>query len=367
VLIRRALEHAAARLGAKRIVFAWWEKEEPWVNVAVLAQGRLEQQRFGPDDFGELVEAPLAENPFLFEHGSRRILTYEETGTMRRGAGQPIDAKFAARFDLHDGLAIPVETDEYLGELFALDIAGLCSDDLAVGRRVGEEISANLDRVTMIRVSEEAAATRTRLSLARDLHDSIAQLLAGTAFRLEAIRNSARAGRDVEPEMALLQEALAQEQRDLRTFISKLRGTKESGSLINICPGLRGIAERMSRQWQVDCSLQGCGEPIVAPASIEHDLHQLVREGVANAVRHGGASRVAISCHQGSGAIELAIEDNGSGFPEKGDFAEWDLLDEKMGPWSLKERVRSLGGTLSLSSSCNGSRIIISLPTERRA
>ncbi|HZW47948.1 MAG TPA: hypothetical protein VFF61_10505, partial [Microvirga sp.] len=117
VLIRRALEHAAARLGAKRIVFAWWEKEEPWVNVAVLTQGRLEQQRFEPDDFGELIEASLAENPFLFEYGTRRILSYEESGTMRRGAGRPIDAKFAARFDLGDGLAIPVETGEYMGEL----------------------------------------------------------------------------------------------------------------------------------------------------------------------------------------------------------------------------------------------------------
>jgi signal transduction histidine kinase len=365
-LIRRALEYARARIGAKRIVFAWWDKEEPWVNVAVLAPSGFEQQRFGPSDFGEIVEAGLTTTPFLFERRTGRVLTHPGPGISKKFAA-PIDSRFAARFDVQNGLAIPVETDECAGQLFALEVAGLCSDDLAVGKRVGEEISASLERISIVRVSGEAAETRTRLSLARDLHDSIAQLLAGTAFRLEAIRNAARSGRDIGPEIDSLQHALGQEQQDVRTLIARLRGARDHSGRTDICPGMRGIAERMSRQWQIECVLAECAGPIFAPAPLEHELHQVVREAVANAVRHGRASRVWISCRAGPDEIELDIEDNGSGFPEKGDFSDWNLLDEKMGPWSLKERVRSLGGTLALSSGNSGSRIRTSLPTERRA
>jgi signal transduction histidine kinase len=248
--------------------------------------------------------------------------------------------------------------------LFALDVPGLSSDDLAVGERLGSEISATLERVSLVRMWEQEAVTRTRLALARDLHDSVVQLLAGTSFRLEAIRKAAAAGRDIGGDVDALQRELSQEQRDLRGFISKLRGPASAAKSIDICPGLKTLAERMSRQWGILCTLKGCETPILTPSAMEHDLHQLIREGVANAVRHGKADRVEISFGAEGDQVRLEIADNGCGFPVEGSFAEGEQIIHKLGPWSLNERVRSISGSLSLSSTRDGSRVMIRLPME---
>ena len=92
---------------------------------------------------------------------------------------------------------------------------------------------------------------------------------------------------------------------------------------------------------------------------MEHDLHQLIREGVANAVRHGKAERVELLFGGQGRQIELQIVDNGSGFPDgAGETIE--------GPRSLSERVRALGGQLRVDSGAAGSRIWITLPMESR-
>jgi signal transduction histidine kinase len=100
---------------------------------------------------------------------------------------------------------------------------------------------------------------------------------------------------------------------------------------------------------------------------MEHDLHQLIREGVANAVRHGKANLVEIVFEAEAGEIGLAIVDNGCGFPVKGSFAEGEQIVQEVGPWSLNERVRSMGGSLALSSDAQGSRVTIRLPMEMEA
>jgi signal transduction histidine kinase len=366
--VQQAMALAADRAGARRVVFAWWEKEEPWVNVSALDGSRFEERRLGPDAAESIVDASLAHAPFLFDlpkgrvfqdqpRGRRKVLTRQEI--VRRG--------FAEQFRIRRGLCVPIQSDEYMGLLFALDVRGLSSDDLAVGEMIGREIGATLERVSLVRMSQQEAVTRTRLALARDLHDSVVQLLAGTSFRLEGIRRSAAAGRDVGTEIDALQQELSQEQRDLRGFISKLRGAARARAPTDLCPSLAALAQRMSRQWGVACTLRGCDQPIMIPPGMEHDLHQLIREGVANAVRHGKANLVEIVIEAETDQIVLAIVDNGCGFPVPGSFAEGEQVVHEVGPWSLDERVQSLGGSLALSSDVEGSHIRITLPMEVEA
>jgi signal transduction histidine kinase len=97
----------------------------------------------------------------------------------------------------------------------------------------------------------------------------------------------------------------------------------------------------------------------VIPVGIEHDLHQLIREGVANAVRHGRADSIDLFLGGHGRRIELQIADNGSGFPD----GAGERVDS---PRSLSERVNALGGQLRVESSAAGSRIRITLPMESR-
>jgi signal transduction histidine kinase len=213
----------------------------------------------------------------------------------------------------------------------------------------------------MVRVSEEAAAARTRLSFARDVHDSVFQLLAGTNFRLEAIRKGAAAGLDVETEIYALQHELSAEQRELRRFIDQLRDGPEGKASPAMCDTLGELLERLARRWNAECELVRCPKNLKLPPQLEHHVCQLVREGVANAVRHGKARKVSISADTGETGLSLIVADDGSGFVVGG---EDDGRTKK--PWSLNDRVRELGGSLTLYSSAKGSRITISIPWGQR-
>jgi signal transduction histidine kinase len=90
------------------------------------------------------------------------------------------------------------------------------------------------------------------------------------------------------------------------------------------------------------------------PIRLQLDLQQLLREAVANAVRHGGADRVEVDVGVEDKQLRLLFKDNGSGFaPANGSVVE---------PWSLKERVDRARGSLSLYSEAGSTNIEITLP-----
>lgn len=94
------------------------------------------------------------------------------------------------------------------------------------------------------------------------------------------------------------------------------------------------------------------------------DLGRFVREGVANAVRHGGAGSVEIVAGADAG-LRIAIRDDGRvfGFTGTRDHA---TLAREGGPRSLHERATALGGRLSVESGAQGGCVILDLPMEGR-
>jgi len=361
--IRKAMQLAADRLGAGRVVFAWWDPEEPWFLVAELGPDGVHEQRIGPGESGSLVASALDGVPFLFDLPHRRLLRSDARGGWHLDRLAPaIDRAFAERFRIGSGVAVPVRSDLVEGILFMLDVPGLCTDDLETAEDLALEISAALERTSAIALFEESAAARTRLSLTRDLHDSVIQLLAGTSYRLEGIRRAARAGRDAEPDIDALQKELDQEQSDLRAFIAQLRRDTPPSAFPDLRETLRNLTERLARQWDVELDLLHCPDRLRPPEPMTHAMRQLLREGVANAVRHGKASRISATVEAGEAGLSLVIADNGRGFAKANGDVDGNGGGETLRPWSLHERVQELGGTISLYSTGEGSRIIVSLP-----
>ncbi|MDQ8755891.1 histidine kinase [Sphingosinicella sp. LHD-64] len=361
--VREVAAFVAAYTGAKRVILAWWSNEEPGTDVVFLEDGRFGEARHGPDVFGPLVDGKLKGDAFLFDVDHGWILRCDGRRRHLLALATTLESKFIEHYRLTSGLAVPVASSGYGGVIFALDVPGLCSDDIAQGESLGEEISAAFERASAMALLEEAASVRVRLSLSRDLHDSVLQLLAGTTFRLEGVKRSVLKGGNIDEEISILQTDLVAEQRDLRALIEQLRG-RGPDCTADLHQGLRDLAARMSRQWDVACSIDHCPPGLETSALLERDCHQLIREAVANAVRHGKASNVAIRVDSNDDAMELVVTDDGSGFPGDGHFAT-----ERGGkaPWSLSERVRALGGHMALVSSTAGSQITISLPIGRAA
>jgi signal transduction histidine kinase len=359
--VRAGLEFVAQRTGARRVALLWWDKDEPWMNLATLGDLSADG-RFPPDRFEDLVDSRLAGRTFIFDAGRRRVLVGRDSSIRGLdGVAHPLGPELAKLVGADSGLVVPVDSDRYEGLFVATEVPGLCADDLAIGRTIAEDFSAVLQSASLRSMSAEAAASRTRLALARDLHDSVVQLLAGTSLRLAGIRTGIGAGRAVEKDLELLQEQLGTEQRELRKMIDGLREGAGASDEVRLSESVGLTLSRAAVQWQVECELAHCPSGLVATPGLEHEVSHLVREAVANAVKHGNASRVSVAVDSGDGGLSLVVEDNGSGFPVDGKRGP----GEHLAPWSLNERVHELGGTLMLASTDRGSQITIVLPWER--
>jgi signal transduction histidine kinase len=269
-------------------------------------------------------------------------------------ASQLLDIPEARALGLGEGLVAEVRTGTQHGWLILWDIPDLSADYIDLGRELGHVAGTILDRHALLAAIETGAAARTRLSLARDVHDGIVQFLAGAAFRLEAIKRTAKAGSPIAGDLDELKRLFVEEQGEIRGFLLALRRDREV-ELAETIAELRALARRLSQQWSVDCNITADGEQASIPIRLQLDLQQMLREAVANAVRHGGAKRIDVGVAVDHNRLELTVADNGRGFPPANGHGATE-------PKSLKERVERANGSLHLVSAPGSTNIHISLP-----
>ena len=363
IYARPILAYAIEHFAAGRAVMAWWESEEPWTHVARLDGDVLEEDRLDPECYEPLTAPALGGDVLLFDQKRGLVLRRRgRTGKTMAAVRDPIHPDFAADFDIAEGLRIAVNAGACRAEILVLDIPGLCPDDLDLAEGAAVEIAARIERAALFAATDEAAAMQARLALARDLHDSTVQFLAGLSLRLEGVRKTAAAGGDTNAEVEALQRELTAEQREFRRFIHELRGNRDARARADLAASLKALLKRIGSQWNVACSFDCRPGEIAVPPPLERNVHQLAREAVANAVRHGSASAITTRLARVNGTIELEISDNGGGFPVHGEFDDEEMAARRIGPRSLTERVHSLGGSLRLATGAEGSRLSIALP-----
>jgi len=344
--LRAALSGLRASAGA----LVWREQGQSELIGMALRGGEL-----------ALVNAPertldhaLPTTPFLYDLGKNRALKKDaERNLIAFGARDVISAKAASDLALSEGLAVPIRSDGGEGELFLESVPNLSTDHIDIGEQIAADVAAHFQRHALLNAAEESAEARSRLTLARDLHDSVVQFLAGAAFRLEAIKRSKASGREIEPELNELKQLMLQEQRELRSFITSLR----SGPLValnDLAKDLKGLADRLSRQWDVQCLFSSRPADMMIPTRLRLDAHHLMREAVANAVRHADAKSVTIQLAAAPHELLLEFVNDGTNFPSQGERLEM--------PTSLMERVEQAGGALDMARGMGVTKMSISLP-----
>lgn len=289
--------------------------------------------------------------PMLFDFGMDRAIArgrYRSLHFLRPAGVLPAEAARAA--GVIEGLAVPIRTDAGEGTLLLGNIRDLCTDHIEFGEQLGAAIATHIQRHALVSAIEQGAIARARLSLARDLHDGIVQFLAGATFRIEAISRSLRSGENPGRELRDLKDLLLLEQRELRSSIGALR--KDKIPLPQLAADLKGLCDRLARQWDIRCDFSAEVPDLAAPMRLHLDTHQLIREAVANAVRHGGAASVRVQLTAENSSLRLDVSNDGS---------RGERLKEGQ-PWSLRERVDDANGTLMLASTESGSSVSITLP-----
>lgn len=239
---------------------------------------------------------------------------------------------------------------------------------VAESRQFGEEdmrlLSAMAD-LAAIEVEKGRLMERDRLAavleererLAREMHDSLAQVLGYLHLRTESARVSLSAG-DVDKAEGVLAEtsSVAHEAYvDVREAILGLREavSKRRGGFVD---ALRDYTAKFSQQAGIPARLEtnGSGTLLLAPEA-EVQLMRVVQEALTNVRKHAGARQVQVSLQQQDG-LRITIEDDGKGF----DAAALDNDRDRFGLFTMRERVERVGGRLEIDSVAGrGTRVCV--------
>jgi signal transduction histidine kinase len=194
------------------------------------------------------------------------------------------------------------------------------------------------------------AMLQERTRLARELHDSIGQVLAYVSMQAQAIRKRAREGDlpAVDAQLSRLAEASQVAHADLRESILSLNiGAGEDWSFPT---ALRQYLDAYRDNYGIQTHLtlpDGCCDGCFEPEA-EVQLLRVIQEAMNNSRKHAQAARVEVCFLEQEDGIRVLIADDGRGF-------DAELLKEgEPGHYGLRfmqERAESLGGTLKVESS----------------
>ncbi|HEY9087954.1 MAG TPA: sensor histidine kinase [Anaerolineaceae bacterium] len=206
---------------------------------------------------------------------------------------------------------------------------------------------------------EELAAANERNRLARELHDSVTQIIFGLTLSAQAARilidrNPARAAAELDHLQGLAQNALA----EMRALIQELH--PHSGMAGGLVPALRRLSEKRAAEGlQVD--VQVAGERRL-PAQVEAELFRVAQEALNNIIKHARARHALIALDiEGAGRVRLRVEDDGVGFNP----AQAQAQTGHLGLTSMRERVEALGGWLEIDSQPGaGTRLVVEITLE---
>jgi two-component system nitrate/nitrite sensor histidine kinase NarX len=199
--------------------------------------------------------------------------------------------------------------------------------------------------------------------IARELHDSLAQVLGVIHLQLRALETRAKdeASHTMADELSDLADTADEAYRDVREAILGLRETvREDDGLEG---SLREYLRKYSRQTGITTNLacEGDTRRFLSPRS-EVQLLRVVQEALTNTRKHAEASRVAVRINCLDGGTTLTIEDDGLGFDPSTISSS---MEGGFGLASMRERVEQIGGRLDVHTAPNaGTTIIVRLDAE---
>lgn len=213
-------------------------------------------------------------------------------------------------------------------------------------------------------LSEYAAVTAERNRLARDLHDSLEQTLAGAALRMDAAHDLLPHPEAAEAEPARRQMERAAEllrlgQAEVRRTVWGLRSLALEKH--NLAEALRESVRLLTEDTGITSKVDLAEGDTGLTREQEYELLHIAQEAVANVLKHARATALEVTLCRQDRAIILTVKDNGHGFdPSSVPAANG---RPHYGQQDMRERAELLGALLTVTSEVGGgSRIEVVLP-----
>ena len=229
--------------------------------------------------------------------------------------------------------------------------------------RVGSTLNTLLDRLTDDRARERQLAAQVisaqdeeRARVARELHDSTAQILTAVMLQLgAAARESTTPALDAR--IATLRELAAEALEEVRSLSHTMHPRVLDD--LGLAAALEWLARQARAQGTMDVQVTACEFNPPIPPSVAAALYRVAQEALRNAARHADAHRVAVRLRRDGTVAVLEVEDDGVGF----DVALAEERRPGMGLFSMRERVGLVNGRLTVRSiPRRGTRVVATVP-----
>jgi signal transduction histidine kinase len=235
-------------------------------------------------------------------------------------------------------------------------------EDLAWFERVSRHVGPALENIFLLRHMRARAVEAERSRISRDLHDGILQSLLSIEIQMDVLRReAASAPEQAEASLLSLQRTVKSESAELRRMVTDMRPVRvESADLMDL---MTGFGERYRNESKLALDLIFESVELHAPDRVCRELFQIYREALNNIKKHAKASHVVVKLSQDDSSLFLVVDDNGEGFSFAGRFTGDELDRLRLGPISIKERTRTVGGVLTVESNPgHGARLTIEIP-----
>ncbi|MGA9527860.1 MAG: DUF4118 domain-containing protein [Terriglobales bacterium] len=239
----------------------------------------------------------------------------------------------------------------------------------ASGKPVGW-LEINTDVTARKRAEESARSLSGRIltlqdeerrKMARGLHDSLGQYLAGLKMNLDLLSSIDEKRVKLASECAEIVDKCVTETRTVSHLLHPPL-LDESGFGSAARWYVDGFAERSGIA--VNLNLPPRMDRL--PKDVETTLFRTLQEGLTNVHRHSGASAVNINVRGEAGQIYLEISDNGRGIPDERLTQLQDGDGVGVGLAGMRERVRELRGSMEIHSGNTGTQVSVAIPLPQR-
>ncbi|MFC3127183.1 ATP-binding protein [Pseudoroseomonas globiformis] len=190
-----------------------------------------------------------------------------------------------------------------------------------------------------------SAQDAERRRIARDLHDSTAQIFSGADMFLSRICS---ADADSAQRLQDARELIAQGQQEIRTLSYLLHPPLLDE--LGIIAALEWHINRLRRQTGTSIRLISYGDFAAAelPSDCELALFRVSQEALSNAIRHAACTEIRVTLELEGNHVVLTVEDNGRGIstPSREVTSSDQLVEFGVGVYGMSERLRHLDGEL---------------------
>jgi signal transduction histidine kinase len=223
------------------------------------------------------------------------------------------------------------------------------AESLTARAAIAVDLSEQVSRDAMRRVVEAQELERARL--ARELHDETGQALTSILLGLKPLEQAAAASPDAAAAIESLRELVVSTLQNVRRLAVELRPSALDD--FGLVPAVERLADTVREQSGLTVDLEAQLGETRLPAEAETTLYRVVQEALTNIVKHADAGGVSILLQRRNRAVQVVVEDDGTGFDPAA------TREDALGLAGMRERVALAGGKLRIESTPGGGTTLV--------